>query len=143
MLLAWLIPVAGLDGGAEGGADGEPPAPSEGDRPMEGAVSVGSPARELLGKAAADEMLRLGEGGVEGNVGWGMLIGGVFRERGLTGGAYALGKGGTWGAEVEGGGAPVPLVAREGGPFGGGGLGAVALTSAPPFLFTHFFKFSS
>lgn len=44
---------------------------------------------------------------------------------------------------VEGGGIPVALTARDGGPLGGGGFEAVAVGALPPFLLTHFLRSAS
>lgn len=65
-------------------------APIEGERAMGGAVEVESSAEAVaLGRAAAEERLRVGEDGVEEKVGWEMLIGGVFRALGPVGGVDA------------------------------------------------------
>lgn len=106
----------------------------------------------MLGRAAAEEKLRLGDGigagefvrdiGVGGLV---MLIGGVIP--GCAGPpAYAVGKEGIGGgAEAEDwGGAAAALTALDGGPLGGGAFGAsVSGVAAPAFLLTHFFKSES
>lgn len=77
-----LIPVAGLEGGAEGGPEDDPPAsgdppPSEGVRAIN-TDGTGSSVGVAPGRAAAEETLRVGEGGVEEKVGWEILTGGVF-----------------------------------------------------------------
>lgn len=83
-----LIPVAGLEGGAECGPEGDPPAsgdpptrgdppPSEGVRAINADVTCSS-LGIAPGKAAAEETLRVGEGGVEDKVGWDILIEEVF-----------------------------------------------------------------
>lgn len=136
ILLASLIAVAGLDGGAE------EESPSDG-ASIDNAVNPGA-SSVLLGSAAADEKLRVGEGGCcGGNVGGlVMFIGGKFTEG--SGGVESRGKAGTGGV-VEGGGTrPVALTARDGGPRGGGALGtAVSDAVSPAFLLTHFFRFES
>lgn len=136
MLLASLIAVAGLDGGAE------EENPSGGARTGIGG-SAGS-SSVLLGRAAADEKLRIGEGG-RCDAAFGglmMLMGGRFAWE--SGGDESRGKAGTGGV-VEGEGiALAALTAREGGPFGGAVLGAA--TSDPAtlaFLLTHFLRFES
>lgn len=74
-----LIPVAGLEGGADGGpednspASGDPPTsgdppPSEGVRAIN-ADETRSSAEVAPGRAANEETLRVGEGGVEDKVG--------------------------------------------------------------------------
>lgn len=83
-----LIPVAGLEGGAEGGPEGVPPAsgdpPTRGDPlPSEGVLAINadgasSSAGVAPGRAAAEETLRVGEGGMEEKVGCEIFIGGVF-----------------------------------------------------------------
>lgn len=136
ILLASLIAVAGLDGGAE--AD----KPSDGAR-IDNPIGAGA-SSVLLGSAAADEKLRVGEGGSceDDAGGLVMLIGGKFRVE--SGGVVPLGKAGTGGV-VEGGGTrPVALTARDGGPRGGGGLGTAASDPvSPAFLLTHFLRFES
>lgn len=76
------MPVAGLEGGAEGGPEEDPPAsgdppPNEGVRAIN-ADGTGSSRGVAPGSAAAEEMLRVGESGVEEKVGWEILMGGVF-----------------------------------------------------------------
>ena len=136
ILLASLIAVAGLDGGAE--ADN----PSDGAR-TDIAVNTGA-SSVLLGSAAADETLRVGEGGSSGDIVGGlvMFIGGKFTLE--SGGVESRGKAGTGGV-VEGGGTkPAALAARDGGPRGGGALGAATSDAvSPAFLLTHFFRFES
>lgn len=101
----------------------------------------------MLGRAAAEETLRVGDGGVEESLGlkkpiegvvWvgcnacGSLDGGVFPAVGTSDvGAEGFGSFVAW------------LEVREGPPLGGGGLGASAAWDDAPFLFTHFLSFSS
>lgn len=84
-----LIPVAGLEGGAEGGPEDSPPSgdPLPSERvPAVNSDEYDSSAGVIPGSAAAEETLRVGEGGVEEKVGWEILIGGVVNAWGLTGG---------------------------------------------------------
>lgn len=158
MLLASLRPVGGRDGGAKGGREGDPdggtegdrlvrvdPAPMDGVRAMEGAVRDRSSAEVLVvvGKAAAEETLRVSDGGVEEKVGWEMFMGGVFNDFRPREVVDAWGKGGTGGVVVMGGGAPVILTARDGGPLGGGGFDSATAGAVSPFLFTHFLRLES
>ena len=135
ILLASLIAVAGLDGGVEEN-------PSGGARTGIG-CKVAAASSVLLGRAAAEEKLRVGEGGSVAEVeGWVMLIGGTLMLG--SGGVESRGMAGTGGV-VEGGGARLAaLTAREGGPFGGGALGTPRSDPASPaFLLTHFLRFES
>jgi hypothetical protein len=137
MLLASLMAVGGRDGGAEAGN------PSGGART--GIWGNVGPSSVLLGSAAADEKLRVGEGGscaveFEGLV---MLMGG--RSVTESDGVEPRGKADTGGV-VEGGGAGLAaaLTAREGGPLGGADLGtATSDPVSPAFLLTHFLRFES
>lgn len=87
----------------------------------------------------------VGTGGLVSNVdarGLTMLVGGVIP--GCVEAAYVAGNGGTGGVAEDGGGAAAALTARDGGPLGGGGFGAVTSdVAAPAFLLTHFFKSES
>lgn len=114
---------------------------------MVGGGGVGSSV--VLGRAAAEEKLRLGDGvgrrEVGGEVNEGgleMLIGGVAP--GFAG-VVEVGNGGTGGgADADGGDTAAALTARDGGPLGGGGFGLfVSAVAAPAFLLTHFFKSES
>lgn len=136
ILLASLIAVGGLEGGAE------EENPSGGART--GVKGNDEASSVLLGSAAADEKLRVGEGGiceeeVEGLV---ILMGGRFVTE--KGGVESRGIAGTGGV-VEGGGTKLAaLTAREGGPFGGGALGTTTSDPASPaFLLTHFLRSES
>lgn len=72
------MPVAGLEGGAEGVPEEDPPPPpNEGVRAIN-ADGTGSSRGVAPGSATAEEILRVGEGGVEEKVGWEILMGGVF-----------------------------------------------------------------
>lgn len=135
ILLASLIAVAGLEGGAE------EENPSGGARTGNGGNAGASSV--LLGSAAADEKLRVGEGGICKEVeGFVMLMGGRFVT--AKGGVESRERAGTGGV-VEGGGTKLAaLTAREGGPFGGGALGTTTSDPASPaFLLTHFLRFES
>lgn len=101
----------------------------------------------MLGRAAAEETLRVGEGGVEESLGLKKpiegFVGGVCNTGGsINGGLFhAVGMSGV---VAEGFGSFVArLEVREGPPLGGGCLGASAAWGDPPFLFTHFLSFSS
>lgn len=138
ILLASLIAVAGLDGGAE------EESPSDGAR-IDIAVNDGA-SSVLLGSAAADEKLRVGDGSsCDDNVGGlVMLIGGKFTAENGGGGVESRGNAGTGGVEEGVGTRPVVLTARDGGPRGGGAFGAAASDPvSPAFLLTHFFRFES
>lgn len=137
ILLASLMAVAGLDGGAED------------DSPSDGArigIAVNAEASSvLLGSAAADEKLRVGDGGSGADKFGGlvMLIGGKFTVE-SEGGVEPRGKAGTGGVGDGVGTRPAALTARDGGPRGGGAFGAAASdTVSPAFLLIHFFKFES
>lgn len=121
--------VGGLDGGADGGpaeATRSPPAFAGGTAGE--TIPAGVPIREGGPEA----------GFVDGE-GCETLIGGVSDELGNIDG-----KGGTGGVAVldidDGGGPPCPLTALDGGPLGGGALGASVAAGASPFLLTHFFN---
>ena len=124
--IAPLCPVAGLEGGPDGGPAGEPDTP----RGLEsgGAAALLSIAgvivREACRDAGLDDMVVLD--------GPGMFMDGL---------AVAIGRGGTGGALVMvwGGGAPTALTALDGGPLGGGGRGALAFScsAGSAFLLTH------
>lgn len=129
--------VAGLDGGAEDDS------PSDGAR-VGIAVNAGA-SSVLLGSAAADEKLRVGDGGSCADKFGGLvtLIGGKFTAENW-GGVESRGRAGTGGVEEGVGARPVTLTARDGGPRGGGAFGAAASDAvSPAFLLTHFFRFES
>lgn len=136
ILLASLIAVAGLDGGAE------EESPSDGAR-IDIAVNAGA-SSVLLGSAAADEKLRVGDGGnCADNVGGlVMLIGGRFTAEIAV--VDSRGKAGTGGVAEGVGTRPVALTALDGGPRGGGAFGTAASEPVSlAFLLTHFFRFES
>ena len=94
----------------------------EGDVPIEAGREVGM-------AAVAGEATRAGvtvpDAGFEGGSG-------RFAIEGMEAG---------WGLKTIEGGGPVPLVPRDGGPLGGGGVALAArVLSGPAFLFTHFFS---
>lgn len=141
------MPVAGRDGGFS------PPSGRDGRSPPGKAETVGrggAGSSAVLGRAAAEEKLRLGDGvgagefvrdiGVGGLV---MFIGGVFP--GCTNPVYEAGKEGIGGgAEEDWEGAAAALTALDGGPLGGGSFGVlVSGVAEPAFLLTHFFSSES
>lgn len=128
MVLALLIAVAGLDGGAEGGPEPDGPAPKPGFRTDCSPIGIGEAALEGCPEGfEPGEAVSVAPGGPV------MLMGGV---------AVPMGNGGTGGVSVLlGGGAPDALTALEGGPLGGGGRAvSVGAGVSPPFLFTHFLR---
>lgn len=98
----------------------------------------------MLGRAAVEETLRVGDGGLEESRGLKKPIEGFVGEvcKSIDGGFFhAVG---TSDVVAEGFGSFVErLEVREGPPLGGGCLGASAAWGDPPFLFTHFLSFSS
>lgn len=101
----------------------------------------------MLGRAAAEETLRVGDGGLEESLGLEKPM-----EEFVWGGCNACGSlDGAFSNAVEtsdlgaeGFGSFIArLEVREGPPLGGGGLGASAAWADAPFLFTHFLSFSS
>jgi len=123
------MPVAGLDGGADGDPEpGGPAATNPSPAPSAGCSVIGKGEAVL---DAGPNRFRLGEAVSPAAGGPVTLIGGVAM----------LGSGGTGGVSVSllMGGAPAALTALEGGPFGGGSRGGSAAAGASPaFLFTHF-----
>lgn len=124
--------VAGLDGGAEGGPDDGPVAESNG----AALASIGGSSVEVGAFTGGDgfrdgtRLAGLDDGGFE-VVSLVTLIGGVaivVRSGGTGGGAVLLGRGGS-----------AALTTLEGGPLGGGGVGAVAVLPSGSFLLTHLF----
>lgn len=101
----------------------------------------------MPGGAAAEETLRVGDGGVEESLGLKRPIEGFFvgvcKACGSIDGGF-FHAAGTSDVAAEGFGSFVArLEVREGPPLGGGRLGASAAWADPPFLFTHFLSFSS
>lgn len=126
-MLALLIAVDGLEGGAEDGAK----RPS----PLGTADTV-----EAVSLSKAPSAATVLESLLEGEyVLRGVLVGGLVT---LIGGVSKAGRGGTGGILLEGGGgAPALLTTRDGGgALGGGGVGEVAAEASPPFGFTHFLR---
>lgn len=100
----------------------------------------------MLGKAAAEETLRVGDGGVEESLRLklteGFVGGGCNTCGSLDEGFFHTF--GTSDVGAEGFGSFLArLEVRVGPPLGGGGLGASAAWADAPFLFTHFLSFSS
>ena len=130
MLLALLMPVAGLEGGADGGAE-----------PGAAVPANPSPVVEVGCSPSSDgvSLLDTGFDAYELSAAVGAVVGGPVT---LTGGVAVLGRGGTGGASVTFlvGGAPDALTALEGGPLGGGRVDPAVAGVSPPFLFTHFFN---
>ena len=124
MVLALLIAVPGLDGGADGGANRPSPV---------GGAKVGAAGVSPL--VCAGDSLRPGEEVVRGLLpGSGPMF---------TGGVLVPGSGGTGGTFVGTGGGPAPLTALlGGGALGGGGVGLIptAEASSPPFPLIHFLR---
>lgn len=131
IILSLLTPVAGLEGGAEGGLELDAPALAT-PRPAGGAGCS-------LACTAGEPFLEVGPEAYGLGVACGAAAGGWVT---LMGGVAVLGRGGTGGVSVSFliGGAPEELTARDGGPFGGGGVAAEAAGVSPPFLLTHFFS---
>jgi hypothetical protein len=136
--------VFGLDGGALGGLVLEllvDPAPPATPRNCEGAEVLGSGVSDRFSgnwcNASANpagDAVRCGRCGL------------TFRLEALEGGPLPdkSAEPSIRGAVLDGGGAPVALGARLGGPFGGGGVGAeTGGAAAPAFLLTHFLRVSS
>lgn len=101
----------------------------------------------MLGRAGAEETLRVGDGGVEETPGLkkpivGFVVGECIACESIDGGEFhAVGMSGV---VAEGFRSFIAwLEIREGPPLGGGCLGASAVWGDPPFLFTHFLSFSS
>lgn len=97
----------------------------------------------MLGRAAAEETLRVGDGGMEESLGLKKpiegFVGGVRKS--IDGGFFhAVGRSDV---VAEGFGSFVERLEVREGPPGGGCLGASAAWGDPPFLFTHFLSFSS
>ena len=151
ILLATLIPVAGRDGGADGGpvpaaeAGLKPPlslglaadSSRVGDRLSVGgdATALEPSAPEVVGLAAP---LRLGLA-----VRLGPCDGGALPGLSVPPSAAPMDMG-IGGGLLRGGKAPAALTALLGGPLGGGGVGAAAAgASAPAFLLTHFLRSAS
>lgn len=101
----------------------------------------------MLGRAAAEETLRVGDGGVEEALGLKKLIEGfvegVCDACGSTGGEFFLTVGIDSVVAERFRSLAARLEVRDGPPLGGGGLGASAAWDDPPFLLTHFLSFSS
>lgn len=100
----------------------------------------------MLGRAAAEETLRVGDGGVEESLGLklieGFVGGGCNACASLDGGFFHTVGMSEVGAEGFGS-FVARLEVREGPPLGGGCLGASAAWADASFLFTHFLSFSS
>lgn len=95
----------------------------------------------MLGRAAAEETLRVGDSGMEVALGLKRpiegFIGGVCDACGSTGGECFLTLGTGFRSLVA------RLEVRDGPPLGGGGLGVSTASADPPFLLIHFLSFSS
>jgi len=125
-VLALLIAVDGLEGGADDGAKRPSPLGTAGTEEAVSLSKAPSAATVLESLLEGEYVLR------------GVLVGGLVT---LIGGVSKAGRGGTGGILLEGGGAPALLTARDGGgALGGGGVGEAAAEASPPFGFTHFLR---